>query len=142
MNNVLNIDSFSIFDSATLDNHSQSTFRSDPTLGHIQSTMTEGMSGQIKASHTQGLALCLVDGHAQGWPQWEVPAPELERKLCVCWVGVHAGLPMLRPATISASMTREWILLSILVPLACPHAPCMFLSSMTGAPSFSVEICN
>ena len=53
--------------------------------------MKEGMSGQIKAGHTQGLALCLVDGYAEGWPQWELPAPELEWRRCVCWVGVDAG---------------------------------------------------
>ena len=38
-----------------------------------------------------GLALCLVDGHAKGWPRWELPAPELEWKRCVCQVGVAAG---------------------------------------------------
>ena len=53
--------------------------------------MREGMSGRIKAGHTQGLALCLVDGHGEGWLRWELPAPELERKRCVCWTGVDAG---------------------------------------------------
>ena len=91
MNNVLDIDSFSVFDLATLDDYSQSTFCPDPSLGHIQLTMREGMSRQIMAGHMQGLALCLVGGHGEGWPQWKLPAPELERKHCVCWVGVDAG---------------------------------------------------
>ena len=53
--------------------------------------MREEMNGQIKAGHTQGLALCLVDGHAEGWHQRELPAPELEWTRCVCWVGVDVG---------------------------------------------------
>ena len=89
MNNVLDIDS-SVFDFATLDNHSQSTFNPDPRFGHIQLTMRKRMSGQIKASHAQGLALCLVDGHGkfEGWPQRKLPALELKR--CVCCIRIDA----------------------------------------------------
>ena len=41
------------------------------------------MSVRIKSGHGQGLAVCLVDDHGEGWPQRELHAPELERKQCV-----------------------------------------------------------
>ena len=71
--------------------------------------MREGMSGQTKASHTQGLALCLVDGHAEGWPQWELPRLNLNGGAVsvglVLMRGMEMTLPilMLQPVTMSAS---------------------------------------
>ena len=80
MNNILNIHSFPAFDLATLGNDLQGISRPDPGFGHTQLTTGERLTGQIKSSHAQGLALCLVDGHGKCWPQRELPAPELERQ--------------------------------------------------------------
>ena len=58
-------------------------------------------------------------------------------------LGMYTTWPTLHPVTICASMTRDMILRTTnLVPLACPRTPCMFLSSMTGAPSFIVSLCG
>ena len=80
MNNILHIQSFSASDLATLDSHSQGISTPDPGFGHIQLTLGEEPTGQMKSSHAQGLALCLVDSCGRCWPQRELPAPELERQ--------------------------------------------------------------
>ena len=78
VNNILDIHSFSDRKLAAFDNHSQSTPRTDFGLSHIQ--LRKGLSGQIQTSHAHGLALCLVYGHREGWPEGDLPALELERE--------------------------------------------------------------
>ena len=68
--------------------------------------MRKRMSGQIKPGLVPGLALCLVDGHDEGWPKGNCLLLNLKGSNVSVGLelmqGMKTTLPMLQPITISA----------------------------------------